>query len=80
MPWSTALAQQLGATIRTLRLQRNLTQEKLAQLGGITKNQVQLLESGRGHTKLVEPASNPKLSTLYGIADALGVRVCDLLP
>ncbi|WP_412883468.1 helix-turn-helix domain-containing protein [Arthrobacter phoenicis] len=80
MPWSPVLAQQLGATIRALRIERNLTQEKLAQLGGITKNQVQLLESGRGHTKLVEPASNPKLATMYGLADALGVRVHDLLP
>jgi transcriptional regulator with XRE-family HTH domain len=63
-----------------MRLSLDLSQEKLAQQAHITKNQVQLLEAGRGHTKLVEPTSNPKLSTLYGLADALGIDPRDLLP
>lgn len=80
MPWSPEYAKRLGETIRRKRLRLDLSQEKLAQRARITKNQVQLLEAGRGHTKLVEPASNPKLSTLYGLADALQVDPKDLLP
>ena len=80
MPWSPEHAKRLGETIRTERLKLNLSQEKLAQRAQITKNQVQLLEAGRGHTRLVEPTSNPKLSTLYGLAEALKVDPKDLLP
>lgn len=80
MLWSPELARRLGETIRKERSRLNLSQETLAQRAHITKNQVQLLEAGRGHTRLVEPASNPKLSTLYGLAAALQVNPKDLLP
>ncbi|WP_354253366.1 helix-turn-helix transcriptional regulator [Arthrobacter sp. UYEF21] len=80
MPWSPELSRRLGETIRAVRLSLGLSQEKLAQRAQITKNQVQLLEAGRGHTRLLEPISNPKLSTLYGLADALGMDLRDLLP
>lgn len=80
MSWSEASAQQFGATLRRLRQERNLTQETLAFRAGITKNQVQLIESGRGSGRKdsVTPA-NPRLSTLTGLAAVLGIAVSELL-
>ncbi|WP_340696867.1 helix-turn-helix transcriptional regulator [Cellulosimicrobium funkei] len=80
MPWDEPTARALGATLRRLRTERELSQETLAFRAGVTKNQVQLLEAGRssGRKDSVGP-SNPRLSTLAGLADALGVPVSGLL-
>jgi transcriptional regulator with XRE-family HTH domain len=60
-----------GTHLRRLREQRGMTRYRLAKLSGI---------SPEGVGKLERPGSDPKLSTLYKVAAALGVRVCDLLP
>lgn len=67
-------------TLRRLREERGLSQESLAFQAGITKNQVQLIEAGRssGRKDSLGP-SNPRLSTLAGLADVLGIRVSELL-
>ncbi|SDC04267.1 DNA-binding transcriptional regulator, XRE-family HTH domain [Microbacterium enclense] len=78
--WSRLEAQQFGARVRQLRTQSDLTQEQLAQLVGLTQNHVQLLEAGRNSSKADGPASNPRMTTVYRIADAFGLTPHDLLP
>ncbi len=78
--WSVAQAEAFGAALRRLREDRHLTQEGVAHLAGITKNQVQLLESGRGSGRKDSTSpSNPRLSTVAGLATALGLTISDLL-
>jgi transcriptional regulator with XRE-family HTH domain len=60
-----------GAHLRRLREQKGMTRYRLAKLSGI---------SPEGISKLERAGSDPKLSTLYRVAAALGVQVCDLLP
>ena len=80
MSWSEAGAKQLGVTLRQLRTKRGLSQEALAFRAGVTKNQVQLIEAGRasGRKDSIGP-SNPRLSTLVGLAGVLDVPVSELL-
>lgn len=80
MTWDDASAKRLGDALRLLRTDKGLTQEALAYQAGITKNQVQLIESGRssGRKEATGP-SNPRISTLAGLAGVLEVRVSELL-
>ncbi len=80
MVWDRVQAQRFGATVRHLRTESKLTQEQLAAKVGLTKNHVQLLEAGRNSSKSDGPASNPRMTTVYSIADAFGVRPQDLFP
>lgn len=80
MVWDEKSAKRLGVTLGDLRKARGLSQEALAYQAGITKNQLQLIEAGRttGPAKTAGP-SNPRLSTLAGLADVLDTSVADLL-
>lgn len=51
-----AIAQELGERLRALRLQRNITQQALAEATTLSLNSIKSLESGRG-----------KLSTLIAV-------------
>lgn len=66
--------------LRRLRARRGLTQEALAFRAGISKNHVQLIESGRasGRRNTLRPA-NPGLSTLHALSLALEVDISELL-
>ena len=78
--WTTEKANKLGIALRRLREERGITQENLAYRAQITKNQVQLLEAGRGSgRKDATNPSNPRLSTLVGLADGLDLSVSQLL-
>jgi transcriptional regulator with XRE-family HTH domain len=61
----------LGEKIKKLRKERNLTQEKLAELAEIDPKSVIDIESGK---------RNPTLKTIDKIAKALGISGRDLLP
>lgn len=80
MSWSEANAKQFGVALRRLREERGLSQETLAFRAGVTKNQVQLIEAGRssGRKDATGP-SNPRLSTLAGLADVMGLSISALL-
>ncbi|MDU0366887.1 helix-turn-helix transcriptional regulator [Microbacterium sp. KSW4-17] len=80
MVWREAHAQVFGETVRRLRREAKLTQEALAHTVGISKNHIQLIEAGRGASRADGPSSNPRMTTVYGLADALNVRPADLLP
>ncbi len=59
-----------GGVLRRIRRERDLSQEALADLAGVTRNHMSELERGR---------REPRLGTLVRIADALGMGVGELL-
>ena len=60
-----------GARLKALREAKGMTPYRLAQQTGL---------SLQGVLNLEKKDADPKLSTLYRLADALGVDVQDLLP
>ena len=58
-----------GTHIRQIRLDKNLTQEQLADLAGVSENTIVTLESGK---------LNTTVATCFDIAKALGVEPKDL--
>ncbi|MDP9194670.1 MAG: helix-turn-helix domain-containing protein [Acidobacteriota bacterium] len=60
----------VGARIGRIRLQRELSRRVLAELAGIHQNTLKKIEGGQ---------SNPTLTVLARIADALGVKLHDLI-
>ncbi|MGA7147186.1 MAG: helix-turn-helix transcriptional regulator [Microbacterium sp.] len=78
--WNEEKAGRLGETLRRLRNASGLSQETLAHRAGITKNQLQLLEAGRASGRKDETGpSNPRMTTLDGLAEVLGISVTELL-
>jgi transcriptional regulator with XRE-family HTH domain len=61
----------LGENIRKCRQDHNLSQEKLANLAGLTRTSLTNIEKGRQH---------PPLHTLCEIIEHLQVDIADLLP
>ncbi|HOP67630.1 MAG TPA: helix-turn-helix transcriptional regulator [Methanoregulaceae archaeon] len=55
--------------IRVLRAEREMTQEKLAELIGVTRNTIISLEKGKYY---------PSLKLAYRIADVFGVGIDDV--
>lgn len=60
-----------GERIRTLRTEKNLTLPALAERAGLSKGLISKLEN--------DEDSNPSLSTLFKIAEALEITVADIL-
>jgi transcriptional regulator with XRE-family HTH domain len=60
----------VGARIGRIRQRRELSRRVVAELAGIHENTLKRIEGGQ---------SNPTLSVLFGIADALGVKIHDLV-
>ena len=54
----------LGINIKSERLRRNISQEKLAELTGISRNSISLIETGK---------INPTILKVIDIANVLGV-------
>lgn len=79
MAWDVETARAFGQRVREFRLGAHLSQEGLAYRAGITKNQVQLIEAGRGSAREIGPPSNARMKTLFGLADALGVAPAELI-
>ena len=69
-PQVTKAVAKLADRVRQLRRAKGLTQEELGWSGGIDPKHVAAVERG---------ATNPTLSTLLGIAKALGVTLSELL-
>lgn len=76
-------AELLGRKVASVREARSLTQEQLAAMTGISRNQIQNIERNRNNTKDPESGrpgpANARLDTLYLIADALQVEVTWLI-
>lgn len=67
---NNVLGQRLGRNVSRLRKEAALTQEELAQRIGVEPETVSRMERG---------ATVPSLSTVEMIAEALGIRLGDLL-
>jgi DNA-binding XRE family transcriptional regulator len=59
-----------GAEIRTLRLRRNLSQERLAELAGLHRNYVGMVERGECNISLI---------TVVALARVLSVKPAKLM-
>ena len=59
-----------GKRLRELRLQRGVSQEKLAEMAGLHRNYVGVLERG---------GQNPSLEAICKLATALKVKAGELL-
>lgn len=60
----------VGNNFARLRKERGLTQEQVEERSGFSQWYISKLESGR---------SNPTIISLYELANAIGVRVADLI-
>lgn len=65
----TSAAQKLGKKIRTLRLEKLLSQEKLGEITGLDRTYISGIERG---------VRNPSLKNIEKLAKALDVRVSEL--
>ncbi len=63
------LLSEIGAAIKEVRLEKKLSQRKLASLAGISNTYLSDIEVGR---------TNPSLKTLKKIAGALEIEIKDL--
>ncbi|GAA3661334.1 hypothetical protein GCM10022237_21540 [Nocardioides ginsengisoli] len=81
-PDMDAIARKFGETVRALRHERGMTQERLAELTGVSRNQIQNIEHSRNNTTDEfgrHGRANPTLDTIWALAYALDVDVTDLL-
>lgn len=61
--------ERLGKRIRELRLEKGMTQERLAEMAALSAQHVVDLEHGR---------TNPTVASLFGIARAFRMKMRDL--
>lgn len=74
--WDT-YGDSLARRLVTLRKARGLSQEKLAELAGMHRNQISNIERNVSSN---DGASDPHMSTMYRLAAALDVAPALLLP
>ncbi len=70
LPYTHAL-KKFGTNLQKIRREKEVTQEKLAELIGVHRTYITLVEKGE---------RNPSLKTIYRIAKALKVSSTELLP
>jgi len=77
--WATwpSYGRVFGAKLRYFRRMRGLTQAKLGQLCGMSRNQISNLERNDNNAK---NSADPTLSTVYKLAQALYIPPALLLP
>lgn len=64
------LLKELGLKIKVERTKKGLSQEKLGELASLSRPTIGLIERGESEPSIVKVAQ---------IADALGIKLCDLL-
>ena len=62
--------EKLGIKIRFLRIKMKLSQEQFAELAGLSKNSIGMIERGQ---------SKPSIETLEKIANALNIELKELV-
>ncbi len=66
------ISRKLALFLKEIREQKNLTQEKLAEISNIDYKHIQNLES-------FKKTNDPKLSTLLKLSEALNINIIELL-
>lgn len=74
--WAT-YARELGVNLLRARVNKHLSQEKLAHLAGISAFTYYKYEKGESRPGT---PMNPRLVTIVALSQALDVRLVDLLP
>jgi transcriptional regulator with XRE-family HTH domain len=67
----------MGLALQRIRLERGLSQERLAHMAGISSYTYQKFE--KGESKPGTPM-NPRLFTLMALAEVLHVSLADIVP
>jgi len=70
-------ARELGINLLNARMERGLSQERLAHFAGISSYTYQKFEKGESRPGA---PMNPRLNTLLALCNVLDVRIEDLLP
>lgn len=70
-------ARELGLNLLSARVERGLSQERLAHLAGISSYTYQKFEKGESRPGA---PMNPRLTTLIALCQVLGLRVEEVLP
>ena len=70
-------AKELGVNLQRLRVERGLTQERVAYDAGLSRYQYQRMEWGKIGK---DTPANPTLKTIMAVAQVLGVTLDELLP
>ena len=70
-------AKELGVNLQRLRVERGLTQERVAYDAGLSRYQDPRMEWGKIGK---DTPANPTLKTIMAIAQVLGVTLDELLP
>jgi len=79
-----AMAAAFGDRVRARRVEMGLTQEALAHQAQISRNQIQNIEHSRNNNRdaggrRTGGTGNPRLDTIWALADALEVSVAWLV-
>ncbi|WP_394941245.1 helix-turn-helix domain-containing protein [Psychromicrobium sp. YIM B11713] len=74
--WANYITE-VGLRLNQFRTAAGLSQEKVANQVGITRNHYQLLEKGKSSPTAV---ANPQLRTIAALAEVLGVGIGDIMP
>jgi len=64
------LSEKFGQAIRAIRLHKNLSQEKLAEMANLDRTYISMIERGK---------RKPTLDVAKSIADALGHRLTKII-
>lgn len=72
------ISRRFGEFVRKERLRLELSQEKLAELSGLSTNHIQNLENNRNNSSEGGTA-NPTLDTIFAIESALGLELGESL-
>lgn len=76
------IAVQFGSRVRTLREDREWTQEQLAERSDMSRNQIQNIEHSRNNQRDTSGRpgpGNPTLDSVVKLANAFGLRPSELL-
>lgn len=76
-PSKADFSRAMGVNLQRIRLERGLSQEKLAHMAGISSYTYQKFE--KGESKPGTPM-NPRLFTLLSLAEVLDVALEDIVP
>jgi transcriptional regulator with XRE-family HTH domain len=68
---------ELGVNLHRARIEKDISQERLAHSAGISANTYQRYEKGQSRPGT---PMNPHLSTIIALCQALGVRLTEILP